>query len=159
MCHSYICSCLEHHWLRCTWSNGQSLSTVPKPQSEEDTKLSTEIQQTGGEERTHIEEASKNGVVPVVTEVNKETEAPKTVNGLSEHREEEAPVIEKTEVGRGEQDERGPAENGIQEVNRREESTGHPEDVSIYISVGIIIEVYVVLVESSLPCVYRGVWS
>lgn len=113
--------------------NGQSLSAVPRSQTEDskdDTKLSKEIQQTGGEGRTHIEVGSENGVVPVVTEVNKETEAPKTINGLSEHREEEPPAVEEVEEERGEQDERGPPEHGIQEVNRREECSRHPEDVS-----------------------------
>lgn len=68
---------------------------------------------------------SENGVVPVVTEVNK---APKTINGLSEHREEEPPSVEEVEEERGEQDEKGPAEHGIQEVNRREDSTAHPKE-------------------------------
>lgn len=72
---------------------------------------------------------SENGVVPVVTEVNK---APKTINGLSEHREEEAPAVEEVEE-RDEQDKRGPPEHRIQEVNRREDSTGHPEDVSTFL--------------------------
>lgn len=75
--------------------------------------------------------ASENGVVPVIKEVNKETEVPKAINGLSEHLEvEESPAIKEVEAEKSGQREREPTENGIQEVTRTEESTSHSENVS-----------------------------
>lgn len=65
--------------------------------------------------------ASENGVYPVI----KETMDSMTTNGLSEHREGEAPAINE-EKQKGQREVK---QNGIEELNRRA-GIKHPDNVS-----------------------------